>query len=126
MSKNSNILNSQNNLDLWGDLDWWDEDIEAIEEYTDYESDDFWGHPKYADEDDFGFFDTSSVKKVKLKKKNKNYCDNPSNHVFEKKLLLTNNYLECKKCGYSPDLDKNKKEFQQCHLEYIEWKNLKK
>jgi hypothetical protein len=126
MSKSSNILNGVQDLDGWGELDWMDEAYEALDEQNDYDIDDFWGHPKYSEDDDFGFFDTSSVKKVKLKKRNKNYCENPSNHIFKKKLLLTNNYLECEKCGYSPDLDKNKKEYEQCHNEYLQWKNTKK
>jgi hypothetical protein len=122
MSKNSNILNSMQDLDDWEDLDWADNNYDEDDEIAYYNADDFWGHPNYTDEDDFGFFDTSSVKKVKLKKKNKNYCETPDKHIFEKKLLLTNNYLECKKCGYSPDLDKNKKEYEQCHLEYLKYK----
>jgi hypothetical protein len=124
MPKNRNILNAVQDLDGWGDLDWFDEEYEE-EDLLNSDADDFWGHPRYADDEDFGLFDTSSVKKVKLKKKNKNYCQTPSRHVFEKKMLLTNNYLECKNCGYSPDLDKNKKEYEQCHLEYLEWINIK-
>ena len=69
---------------------------------------------------DFGLIDIDT--KCEQIPKESAICDLAYQHVFEKKLLAQHYYLECKKCGYSPDLDFNKPKFKECHEEYLAWK----
>ena len=57
--------------------------------------------------------------------KGKSFCS-PSSHKFIRKILATHFYWECAVCGYSPELDYNKKEFKECHKEYLNWLSTKK
>jgi len=74
------------------------------------------------DDDDFGlvYLDFDDVKKD-LPPTPAEPCK-AYNHTFEKKLLASHYYEECIRCGYSPDLDHNKPEFERCHKEYQAWK----
>ena len=53
-------------------------------------------------------------------------CENPGDHRFEKLLLLHIYHQECIFCGYSPDLDSCKPEWEECHRDYIKWKQERK
>jgi len=72
--------------------------------------------------DDFGFYDFEKEnKKEKIK-----YCKLPQDHKFVKKLLFYSFNRECSICGYSPELDYSKKDFEECHRLFINWEKNKK
>ena len=50
-------------------------------------------------------------------------CTMPYLHDFKKNILYSNTYMECKKCGYSPELDEHKEEFKECHKSFLEWES---
>ena len=105
-------------------LDWancgylWGVDSES----DNYEEDEYEDYDGEEDSDDFGYYQSSS-KKVIRRPKQKSYCNYPSDHKFEKKILATHYYRECIYCGYSPDLDGDKENFRQCHKEFKDWEN---
>lgn len=80
----------------WGFVGWI-EDLEGLLDF-DYSDDDF----------------AISIEDIN--------CRSPFDHIFKKRTLCTSNYTECLKCGYSPDLDSNKPEFERTHREYLEFR----
>jgi hypothetical protein len=78
--------------------------------------------------DDFGYYDfkEGDDKKYKKKTDTRKYCKFPQDHKFNKKLLFYSHHRECAICGYSPELDSGKKEFEECHSKFINWEKNKK
>lgn len=74
------------------------------------------------DIDDFGYYDFKREGESDTKK----YCKSPQEHRFTKKLLFFSHHRECSICGYSPELDSDKKEFEDCHNKFINWEKNKK
>lgn len=72
--------------------------------------------------DDFGYYD---FKEDDLSN-NKKYCKLPQDHKFTRKLLFFSHHRECSLCGYSPELDSDKKEFEDCHKKFTSWEKNKK
>jgi hypothetical protein len=75
--------------------------------------------------DGFGYFDLSEAEEdfppsiLKI-------CSDPKNHHFKQKFLFYSSHRECVYCGYSPELDYAKKEFEECHNKFLIWEKNKK
>lgn len=83
------------------------------------------GYPIPYDLDDFGTYDFENdfVGKKKCKSR---FCSKPQDHNFVKKNLFYSINRECVLCGYSPELDHSKDEFEECHKAFINWEKTKK
>lgn len=100
--------------------------LDFEEEYL-YDSEGYPVNKLELDMDDFGYYDfkedtDENKKSINVKKP----CKYPQDHKFNKKLLFYSHHRECSICGYSPELDSDKKQFEDCHNKFINWEKNKK
>ena len=108
------ICDEKKDVDLWVlDVDGTRHDAKAPpEEIAMVDGMFTWGFTDW-DDDDFGKVDLGP-------------CKWPQWHDFKKEAYTTWYFRECKKCGYSPELDHNKPDFAECHKEFMEWEKRQK
>lgn len=76
--------------------------------------------------DDFGYYDFSEDFDLEEPPSISKICSDPKNHQFKQKFLFYSSHRECIHCGYSPELDYSKKEFEECHNKFLIWEKNKK